>query len=85
MSASRPAIGIATAPASRVAVITHDALAGVVCSSLGSSVWMGIIRVCIRAALIPPKQRTTTVSQAEPGAWVSGVEEEVTCALPEVR
>ena len=70
-SARRPAIGIATAPPSKVAVMTQEALAGEVCSRRGSSVWIGITSVCIKAALIPPKHRTTTVSRADAGAWAS--------------
>ena len=63
-------MGIATAPPSSVAVMTHEALAGVVFSNRGRSVWIGIISVCIRAALIPPKQRTTTVSECRRGSLV---------------
>ena len=74
MSASRPAIGIATAAPSRVAVITQEALAAEVCSSCGSSVWIGMTRVCISAALRPPKHRTTTVISAleDSGTGASG-------------
>ena len=74
MSASRPATGIATAAPSRVAVITQEALAADVCSSCGSSPWMGRTRVCISEALRPPKHRTITVISAleDSGTGASG-------------
>ncbi len=60
MSASRPATGIATPPASSVIVMTHAALARLVSSSWPSSPWIGISSVCVRDATRPPKHRTTT-------------------------
>ncbi len=60
MSASRPATGIVTAAQSSVTVTTQDALAGEVPSSCGSSLWIGMTRVWVRAAVRPPKQSTTT-------------------------
>ena len=62
-SATRPAIGIATAAASSVAVITQAALAAEVESNVGSSDWMGIIIVWVSDALRPPRQSTITASR----------------------
>ena len=64
MSANRPAIGIDTAAASRVEVTTQPAFAGEVCSSCGSSDWIGITSVWVSAALSPPKQSTITLRRA---------------------
>ena len=49
----------------------------------GSSVWIGMTSVCIRAALMPPKHRTMTVSRADAGACVSVVGFELTWVLPD--
>ena len=67
-SATRPAIGIVTAAASRVMVTTHEAFEAEVESSWGSSLWMGITIVWVSAAPRPPKHRTP---MASPGRAVS--------------
>ena len=58
MSASRPATGMATPPARRVAVTTHAALSGAVSSSRGSSGWTGITSDCMSEAHMLEKPRT---------------------------
>ena len=58
MSPSRPNTGVVTAAVSSVTVIAHDALAGLVCSSVGSSGISGIISVCISDTLIPAAAST---------------------------
>jgi len=58
MSPSRPNTGVATAAVNSVTVIAHDALVGLVSSSLGSSGTRGMIRVCISDTLIPAAART---------------------------
>src|SRR6478735_1251054 len=68
-SARRPAIGIATAAPSSVAVTTHAALEGVVLRNSGSSVWIGMTSVCMSATLMPLKHRTITVSTALRWSW----------------
>ncbi|CUR55789.1 hypothetical protein NOCA2300021 [metagenome] len=59
-SASRPATGIEIAAANRVMVMTQAEFAAEVCNSSGSSVWIGMTMVWVRAAESPPKQSTTT-------------------------
>ena len=59
-SPSRPMIGVDTAPASRVAVITQVALAGAVPRRVGRSLMTGTSRVCITATVIPAKARMGT-------------------------
>ena len=74
-SARRPLTGVATAAASRVAVITQDALEAVVSRSRGSSPMRGMTRVCISAAVMPAKARTTTIALGRTGVpGVSGVD-----------
>src|SRR5689334_519325 len=58
MSASRPETGIVTAAARSVAVTAHDALPGSVPRSLGSSLWIGITRDCMREPDRLPRQST---------------------------
>ncbi len=62
MSPSRPTTGLATAPASRVAVIAQVASDGEEFSSLGSSGTIGMISVCISETVIPPSARTQTTA-----------------------
>ena len=62
MSARRPPMGIATAAASSVAVMTQEAFAVEVFSSCGSSGWIGITSDCMSAATMPPKHRMITVT-----------------------
>ena len=52
--------GIVTAPASSVAVTAQEALLADVCSSSGSSRWIGMTRDCMSAPLRLPMQRTAT-------------------------
>src|SRR5690606_13410791 len=68
MSPSRPNIGVATQAVIKVAVMTHEALVGLVFSSRGSSGISGMTKVCIndtqmpaadRAAMRSPGRRTT--------------------------
>ena len=80
MSARRPVSGIATADPSRVAVTTHDALAGEVCSSPGSAPWIGMTSDCMSAPQRLPNARTATISPAcrtggrsVAGEWVDGM------------
>src|SRR4029078_4695296 len=80
MSPRRRATGRDTAAASRVAVITHPAFEPDVCSRSGSSLWIGITIVGVRAALSPPKQRATTATTGlgdgvETGDVVTGAPE----------
>lgn len=65
-SPSRPMTGVATAPASRVAVITQVASATPVPSSTGRSLMTGTSRVCITATVIPAKARTATMPRPPP-------------------
>lgn len=58
MSPSRPNIGVATAPVSRVAVTAHDASAGVVPSKSGSWGTSGTTSVCINDTATPAAART---------------------------
>ena len=58
MSASRPAIGIATAAVSRVDVMTQEALSGLVSRYPGSRPTIGTTRVCMNDASRPPKHNT---------------------------
>jgi hypothetical protein len=55
-----PNVRVATAPASRVAVMTHVALAGVVFRSSGRSLTTGTSRVRITATVMPAKAKTRT-------------------------
>jgi hypothetical protein len=68
MSPSRPLIGTSTAPASRVEVITHDALLAEVLSSRGRDWTSGRTRVCINAVTMPQKPRTAMIA---PGCLTS--------------
>lgn len=61
-------MGMATAAASRVAVMIHDALPIEVPSRRGRSGWIGMIKVCISDATSPPKQSATTLPTAPAGA-----------------
>lgn len=61
-------IGVATAPASSVEVITQVALLGAVPSSSGRSLMTGTSRVCITATTMPAKASTGTI--APPGLRV---------------
>ena len=54
-------IGVATAPASRVEVMTQVALPGEVFSSSGRSLMTGTSRVCITATTMPAKASTGTI------------------------
>lgn len=66
-SPSRPMMGVATAPDSRVEVRTQVASAGAVSSSRGRSLTTGTSRVCITATTMPAKARTgTTAAPALP-------------------
>lgn len=58
MSPRRPNTGVATAAVSRVTVIVHDALDGLVCNSIGSSGMSGIISVCVNDTLMPAAAKT---------------------------
>ena len=58
MSPRRPNTGVATAAVSRVTVIVHEALAGLVLSSAGSSGIKGIISVCVSDTLMPAAAST---------------------------
>lgn len=60
-SPSRPMIGVETAPASRVAVITQVALDGAVFRRAGRSLMTGTSRVCITATVMPAKASTGTI------------------------
>ena len=60
MSPSRPNTGVAIAAVSSVAVIAHDALAGLVFSSVGSSGSIGMISVCISDTPMPAAAMATT-------------------------
>jgi hypothetical protein len=62
-------MGMATAAASRVAVMIHEALPIDVPSRRGRSGWIGMISVCISEATRPPKQSTTTLPTAPAGAF----------------
>lgn len=55
-------MGMATAAASSVAVMTQEAFAVEVFSSCGSSGWIGITSDCMSAATMPPKHRMITVT-----------------------
>lgn len=54
-------MGVETAPASRVAVITHVALAGAVSRRTGRSLMTGTSRVCMTATVMPAKARMGTM------------------------
>ena len=69
MSAIRPATGMVTAAASNVMVMTHDAFEADVDRSPGSSLWIGMTIVWVRAALRPPAHRTP---MASPGRAARG-------------
>ena len=73
MSPSRPAIGVATAPASSVAVITQEAVADVVESSWGSWGTSGTTSVMHSEATSPTDDRTVTTSAGR-GAPLPGAE-----------
>ncbi len=79
VSPRRPATGVATAPARRVAVITQEALDAVVSSSFGRSPMSGTTRVCMSAATMPASARTPTT----PPGRASGLEPS-TCSSPRV-
>ena len=68
ISPSLPLIGTITAPASRVEVITHDALLAEVPSSRGRDWTSGRTRVCINAVTMPQKPRTAMIA---PGCLTS--------------
>ena len=57
---------MATAAASRVAVMTHDAFDVDVLRSVGSSGLIGMTSVCMREATRPPKHRVMTTLSAPP-------------------
>ncbi len=67
MSPSRPAIGVATAPPSRVAVMTHEASAVVVCSSAGSWGTIGTTSVMHSEAIRPTEDSTATTRAGRAG------------------
>lgn len=69
MSPSRPATGVATAAASRVAVITQEAFDAEVSNSFGSSAISGTTRVWVSAATMPAKARMPTTA---PGRAAGG-------------
>ena len=62
MSAILPETGIATPPASRVAVTTQAALLGPVSRSRGRSGWIGMTSDCMSAAHILEKPSTRMMS-----------------------
>ncbi len=70
-------IGVATAPASRVEVITQVALLGAVPSSSGRSLMTGTSRVCITATTMPAKASTGTM----PAPAVPGCRSVVVCVI----
>ncbi len=69
MSPSRPTTGVATAPASSVAVIAQVASALEVPSSEGSFGISGMTRVCISETTMPPRASTTTTTFGRGAAW----------------
>lgn len=81
-SPSRPMIGVETAPASRVAVITQVALAGSVLSRTGRSLMTGTSRVCMTATVMPAKARTGTMG---PERACRGSESSPACRICFVR
>jgi hypothetical protein len=64
MSASRETIGVATAPASRVAVSIHEPLAALVSRSRGRSGSRGRTRVWLSATTVPAIASTASVAAA---------------------
>jgi hypothetical protein len=62
---------LATAAASRVAVIAQVASDGEEFSSLGSSGTIGMINVCISETVIPPRARTQTTAPERDGSTPS--------------
>lgn len=75
MSASRPATGMATPPASSVAVTTQEALDGEVSSIRGKSGCIGITSDCMSEAhkLENPSTKTARIGAAAALGSVSGV------------
>src|SRR5689334_6561453 len=71
-----------TAAARRVAVMTHPALEPEVCRSAGSSLWIGMTMVCVRAALSPPKQSATTATTGLGAVRACGTDEGVDNGTP---
>lgn len=67
MSPSLPSTGVATAPVSSVAVMAHDALAGLVDNSVGSCGMSGITSVCMSETLIPAPASAATRNPAFAG------------------
>ena len=65
MSARRPVTGMATAAASRVAVMAQEVLAALVPRSCGSSDWIGMTRDCINAPQRLPRQSTRVMMVGE--------------------
>ena len=60
-SPRRPMMGVETAPARSVDVMTQVALLGAVLSSVGRSLMTGTSSVCITATTMPEKARTGTM------------------------
>lgn len=81
MSPSRPATGVETAAARRVAVMTQEALDAEVSKRVGSCAISGTTSVCVRAATMPAKARIPTMppgravrsagSAAGPPGWAA--------------
>ena len=61
MSARRARMGVATAPASSVAVTSHEVLSALVCSSVGHSGMSGMTSVCCSATTVPAMHRTAAI------------------------
>ena len=68
MSPSRPTTGVATAPASSVAVIAQMVSDALAFRSVGSWGISGITRVCISETTIPEKASTITTAVGRGGA-----------------
>ena len=68
MSAMREATGVATAPASRVAVTIHEAPPAEVPTRSGSSGSSGSSIVCCSETIVPQSARIVMTSQARPGS-----------------
>lgn len=62
MSPSRPAIGVITAPANKVTVITHEASAALVLSMMGRLGMRGTTMVCMSETTIPTNAKTQIMS-----------------------
>lgn len=82
MSPSRPADGVATAPASSVAVTTQAVPVAGASRSRGSSGTSGITSVCISETTIPVRASTTTTAFVLGGP---GVREGAALALGTVQ